>query len=339
MRASAVAWVTGEQSAVRTDQRWAVGGTDLGVCWDDGRGGVLSAFGDTFNPRQTQGGGGGGDWRSNVLARSTVADLSTGWPLEWFATDAPGHARQILASRKINGVEITTIPTGGCSVGDRQYIAYMSVKEWGAPGRWLTNYAGLAYSDDGGASWHKFTGPGSPTWGNTPDYDQRWQMCALVRHGGYVYLFGTPNGRAGAAYLARAPESTLLDLSTHRQWDGTRWISDQWQAAPVLPAPVSELSVMYHRHSAQWLAAYYRENVDAIVVHTAPELTGPWSPPQPVVTAADWPGLYGAFFHPWSADDPDPCFLMSQWGPYNVVLMRLQLQPGIDPAAFYLLNE
>lgn len=344
MRAEHVAWITGEQAPNRTDVHWAVGGTDLGICWDDGRGGVLVAFGDTFNPRASGGGGGGGDWRSNVLARSCYRDLSTGLPLTWFAADRPGHAREILASRKLNGTEITTIPTGGCSVGKRNYIAYMSVKDWGDPGRWRTNYAGLAHSDDGGRTWVKPTGPGTPTWGNTPNYDQRFQMPALVRHDGYVYLPATPNGRAGPAYLARAPEGQLTDLSTHRQWDGRGWISDQWKAQPILPAPVSELSVMYHRASGLWLAAYYRESDgdhpgsgNAIVVHTAAAITGPWSAPQPVASAADYPALYGAFWHPWTADDPDPCFLMSQWVPYNAELMRLRLAD--TSAAFQLLNE
>ncbi len=316
-------------------------GTDLGICWDDGRGGVLMAFGDTFHPLQAQGGGGGGGWRSNVLARSTERDLSNGMMLEWFATDRPGHAREILPSRKVNGVEMTTVPTGGISVGGRQYLTYMSVREWGDPGRWWTNYAGIAYSDDAGATWAKPTGPGSPTWANTPDGTQRWQMCALARHEGYVYLYGTPHGRAGSTYLARVVEDQVLDLSRHEQWDGQRWRSgnpaaDQWAAAPVLPASVSELSLIHHRASGQWLAAYYRENVNAIVVHTAPDPTGPWSPPQTVATGEEWPGLYGAFWHPWSADDPEPCFAMSQWSPYNVMLMRLRTRSN---PAFGVLNE
>lgn len=340
MHAEPVGWVTGEASPNPTGSRWGVDGTDLGICWDDGQGGVLVAFGDTFDPRAPSGGGGGGDWRSNVIARSTDRDLAGGMTLDWFATDRPDHAREVLGSRKVDGVEMTTIPTGGVAVGARQYLAFMSVRRWGEPGRWRTNHAGIAHSDDGGATWVKPSGREGPTWANNRRGGQPFQMNALVRHEGHVLLFGTPNGRAGACHLARAPEDGLLDLSSYERWDGQGWRAAEppprrrWGfaaragegplAAEVLPAPVSELSVMHHRRSEQWLAAHYREDVNAVVVHTAGRPTGPWSAPVPVATAADFPGLYGAFWHPWTADAEEPMFLMSQWGPYNVRLMRLR---------------
>ncbi|MDX5310538.1 MAG: DUF4185 domain-containing protein, partial [Rhodococcus sp. (in: high G+C Gram-positive bacteria)] len=47
-----VAWVTGPRSPNRTDTRFSVSGTDLGIMWDNGETGpgrqVLMAFGDTF---------------------------------------------------------------------------------------------------------------------------------------------------------------------------------------------------------------------------------------------------------------------------------------------------
>ncbi len=337
LQAEPGAWVTGENSPNHTATRWEVSGTDLGICWDDRQGGVLIAFGDTFHPRQPEGGGGGGDWRSNVLARSTSKDLSRGLIFDSMVEDRPGHAREVLPSKKINGVEVTTIPTGGCSIGDHsrsvQIVAYMSIKRYGAPGRWETNHSGLACSTDGGQTWTK--DPGA-IWRNTPTGDHRFQMMALVRHEGSIYLVGTPNGRAGSAYLARAPEADLLDPTRHEYWDGTGWQPDERRAAPIITAPVSELSVMYHKASGQWLAGHYRENLDAVVVHTALELTGSWSEPHIIATATDYPGLYGTFFHPWTADDLEPTFLMSQWGPYNVRLMRLvglaKPEPDPEPA-------
>lgn len=326
MRAEFVTWVTGEASPNHTASRWQVSGTDLGICWDDGQGGVLIAFGDTFHPLQPRGGGGGGSWRCNVLARSTERDLSRGVLFDWMFEDRPGHAGQVLPrstfvdTRGKLYTEKTVIPTGGCSVDDFQVMAYMSVRSWGEPGRWWTNYSGLARSYDRGASWTK--DPGA-WWRNTPAGDHRFQMTALVRYEGHVYRFGTPHGRAGAAYLARVPEVDLLEPTRHSYWDGRRWQPDERRAAPVIDAPVSELSVIHHTASRQWLAAYYRESLDAVVVHTAPEPFGHWSEPAVIATAADYPGLYGAFWHPWTADDPEPAFLMSQWGPYNVRLMRL----------------
>lgn len=67
------------------------------------------------------------------------------------------------------------------------------------------------------------------------------------------------------------------------------------------------------------------EGLDALVVHTAPALTGPWSLPRVVATAAQYPSLCGAFFHPHSATAEAPHFQMSQWGDYNTRLMRLHI--------------
>jgi Domain of unknown function (DUF4185) len=342
MTATPLGWVTGEQSLNRTDINWSVGGTDLGILWDDGEDGILVAFGDTFYPRQPQGGGGGKDWRSNVLARSTDKDLTAGMRIDSFVTDRRGHAKEILPSKKIDNSEKTVIPTGGCSIGGRQYLAYMSVRRWGVAGRWVTNYAGLAYSDDRGENWVKLTGKGSPTWENlSGSEDHPFQMCTLVVEGEWVYFIGTPNGRAGAAYLSRVKLDDILEISRYQDWTGRHW---EWAgpygpggypgAVPVLPAPVGELSVAYHSAGQQWLATYYREadggyqgTGNAIVYQTAPRITGPYSAPRVLVSGAEFPGLYGAYLHPWTMHDPEPCFIVSQWGPYNTILMRARIPP------------
>ncbi|NMI02208.1 DUF4185 domain-containing protein [Pseudonocardia sp. K10HN5] len=330
--AEPVGRVTGQHSPNRTGESAAVYGTDLGISWADGSGGVLVAFGDTFGRGWSGAGGAAGpgatpaeaDWRSNVLARSAGSTLAAGMRLDSWLTDRPGHARQVIPRDERPGVrEFTVIPTAGISVGRRNFMAYMSVRGWGAPGRWRTNYAGIAYSDDVGETWHK---PDAVRWANLPDGSQGWQMCAFARDGGFVYIFGTPNGRAGPVRLARVPEDAVLDLGAREQWTGAGWTRDQSRAAVVIPAPASELSVMFHWASGRWLAAHYHERLDAIVVHTASRVTGPWSPPHVVATAADWPALYGAFFHPFSAMDDTPYFQMSQWWPYNTMLMRLHLE-------------
>lgn len=316
MQAERIAWTTGEYAPNWTRSRAGVGGADLGIMWDDGRGGVLCLWGDTFD-----GPPGAGDWRSNVLARSTNRDYATrGVVIDWWATDHPGHAKQVIPRDRPE--DFTIIPTSGISIGARQYATYMSIQAWGGPGRWTTNYAGFAYSDDGGVTWVKDV---RARWSNTAGHDQPWQMCALARGGdGYLYVFGTPNGRAGAAHLARVPEDRVLDLSQHEQYVGEgRFVRAATDPVPVLPPPVSELSVAFHRLTGRWLAAYYHEDLNAVVVHDAPALYGPWSPPRIVATATEFPHLYGAFWHPWSMADTRPCFAMSQWPPYQTALMSL----------------
>lgn len=323
-----VEWVTGERSPNRTDQHWCVGGTDLGMMWDDGHGTILTIWEDTFNPRNPEeaGGGasGGGDWRSNVVAFSTDWNPQQGMRLNEFLTDAPGHARQVIWRDRPEDFSI--IPTGVLTVtGGRQYIAYMSIHGWGDPGEWTTNYAGLAWSDNGGRDWVKDAGA---RWYNTADWQQGFQMCSLAQDGPWVYLFGTPNGRRGPLRLARAPFWDLLNLESHRQWNGHTWVKDPVQATPIISGEVGETSVAYHRYSGKWLLTYLYDREQTIYLHEADSPVGPWSEGRVLVTEAQYPGLYGAFWHPWSLDDPNPVFMMSQWAAYNTRLMRAYLSPG-----------
>ncbi|WP_214319683.1 DUF4185 domain-containing protein [Nonomuraea sediminis] len=314
-----VAKMSGPDSVSATDANWKINAADLGIMWDNGAGEVLTAFGDTFGDGWSPPGANGGDWRSQTLLRSDDHDLTDGMSFTSAATDAPGHAKQLIPSQKVDGVEITVIPTAGVSVGSRQYLAYMSVRHWGPPGQWDTNYAGITYSDGNGQNW---TTAGGPRWDN-PAGDDHFQMAALVRRGGYVYLYGTPNGRNGAAYLARVPEGSVLDKNAYSYWTGSSWQAGaDTLAAPVVAAPVAELSVQYNAYTGRWLMTYLQGS--DIILRSAPAPTGPWSSPGVVASSADYPGLYGGFMHPWSSGS-SLYLAMSEWTPYNVYLIRITL--------------
>lgn len=317
--------ITGPDSVNRTDLRWGIAGTDLGIMWDNGHDAICIAFGDTYHPRTVTNGAGGKDWRHNTLGFITDRNLTKGLRIDYFAADRAGHAKQIIPDCDCPGCprpEVTTIPTSACRIGTRQYMTYMSVREWGQPGVWKTNFAGIAYSDDGGLNWTKDP---HAWWPNTPSWDQQWQLCCLVPHGKHVYLFGTQNGRFGPAKLARAPKHHLLDLDTHEQWDGATWGKNPDAAAVVLDGHVAELSIAWHEPTSQWLALHLVHEEQRIVLRTAREVTGPWTPPVTVVTGEQYPDLYGGFWHPWTMNTHQPCFSLSQWGPYNTRLVQLHL--------------
>ena len=61
------------------------------------------------------------------------------------------------------------------------------------------------------------------------------------------------------------------------------------------------------------------------MVRHAGRLTGPWSTPQTVLTADEFPGLYGCFFTPQSMTEQEPAVLISAWIPYNVAMFRLEV--------------
>jgi len=317
-RARVVALIAGQGAGDinQTASRFAVHGTDLGIMWRDSRGRVAIAFGDTYGEGWGGRGAGPGtaDWRFNTLAFASDADLSGGLTIDSMVTDRPGHAKQLLAGDP-TVPEVTVIPTAAVSIGSRDFLHYMSVRSWGTGGEWATNYAGLAYSDDGGQTWVK-TAFRWPT---------GFQLGAFVRHEGRVYLFGTPNGRLGDASVARVPEAAVGSPGAYRYWTGAGWEAAADRAAPVMNGPVGELSVQYNTVTRQWVALYLDEHRAAIVLRTAPSPTGPWTGGQVVVDGARHPGLYGGFLHPDSAHSPELHFAMSEWDPYHVQLMALPL--------------
>ncbi|WP_197377172.1 DUF4185 domain-containing protein [Mycolicibacterium baixiangningiae] len=171
--------VTGPGGLNNTTTRFGIGGTDLGIMWDNGipdnpntavnEHQVLIAFGDTFSnrtPVRT------GVWRMNTLFRSTDTVLSNGMYVKDGIVHDPGmysgspmsdpnFSREIIGNYHYGiGREVTMIPTAAISVpgagkngATRQYINYMAVKSWDTPGRWTTNYSAIAYSDDNGQNW------------------------------------------------------------------------------------------------------------------------------------------------------------------------------------------
>jgi hypothetical protein len=308
----------GQGDINRTASRFAVHATDLGIMWRDCRGRVAIAFGDTYGAGW--GGSGAGpetaDWRCNTLGFATDTNLADGLRIDSMVTDRPGHAAQIL-DRDPAVPEVTVIPTAAIADGSRDYLHYMSVRSWGTGGRWTTNYAGLAHSDDGGRTWVK---PPTLRWPNQVGF----QLGAFARQNGFVYLFGTPDGRLGDAAVARVAEGAVGSIDAYQYWTGGRWeAGTAARAVPVMAGPVGELSVQYNTVSRQWFALHLDELRAAIVLRTAPRPAGPWTVGEVVAAGTQHPGLYGAFLHPDSANRSVLYFAMSRWDPYHVQLMKL----------------
>ena len=325
--ASPVAVLTGAQSINATETKYRVKGTDLGIMWTDERGQILAAFGDTFGPAWPGISSGFAnpstiDWRSNTLARSTDRNPANGMSFNNYVTDRPGHAKELLPSLKKDGVEMTKIPTGGINVGGRNYLAYMSIRSFTQPGQWITNHSGIAYSDDGGQTWKDASSARRP---NTPGFDDQFQMIAFARRDGFVYAFGTPNGRFGDAHIARVPEQQLLDQSAYEYWTGKGWQRGNSSiATPIVDGPVGELSVRYDQTLKSWEMMYLDESRKDIVLRLAPQPTGPWSAEIPVATSREYPNLYGGFLDPDSKGS-DLYFTMTQYDIYNVMMMHAKL--------------
>ncbi|MGV9614994.1 DUF4185 domain-containing protein [Nocardia xishanensis] len=318
-----VGQVTGHGSVNRTDMRWQVDGTDLGLMWETKPGEVAVVFGDTFGEGWAPGGAGGPDWRSNVLAYSTDRDLSDGLTIDTMVQDSRCHAAEILSSRKIKNWETTVIPTSGFAIGKRQYLSYMSVNRWSRiPGMWRTNYGGIAWSDDNGSTWTKDQ---YARWDNLFGVGQ-FQVAAMVPQGDYVYMFGTPNGRVGMVGLARVPKKQVLNKTAYQYWVHGSWAPIiENHATPLFLGIASEVSVRYDAAAGKWQMVYLDSAQGAIVLREAAAPQGIWTNTVPLAYTSDYPKAYGGFIHPWSSGR-DLYFTISAWDTYNVYLMRADVR-------------
>jgi hypothetical protein len=331
---------------------------------------VLIAFGDTFTG-YTQ--ARTGHWKMNTILRSSDMKLSNGMyvkngvPGDIFSGSplTPSTVPSIPSPGYAMGTEVTIIPTSGISApypnqyGSRQYVSFMSIRSWDSPGRWTTNYAGIAYSDDNGQTWKvapESIRPAASLRSTRPfvSGNQNFQQSAFVKPpagspeaaAGYVYAYGTPSGRGGTVYLSRVKQDQILDQTKYEYWNGTTWVANKPSAAtPILPGTttsyfgffksttypsVSEMSVQYNQYEKKYIMLYADQN-NNIVMRKADRPEGPWSAPITLVTSTKMPGLYAPMINPWSSDnvpDAEKQYLywnLSTWGDYEVTLMRTDL--------------
>lgn len=236
---------------------------------------IYTLFGDTYSEP-----GMAGDWRNNVLFRTIDTDLSDGLQFngavinagaqypgdpggthQWYGTGgAPAGATQIIYDpgglNGLFGQTYTMIPTSAIAIenagaegGYRQYATVMSVRTWDNPGSWTTNYSAIAFSDDGGKTWtvDRDTVRSSGWFRAGPAYvpgDEHFQQNALVMSDDptdpYVYVYGTPSGRQGSAYVARVHKDQIGNLDAYEYFSGEdssgagQWVTgDPSAAAPV----------------------------------------------------------------------------------------------------------
>ena len=373
---SFVDWVTGNWAPNDTFNRYGIWGTDVGTMWDNGipddpatpinENQVLIAFGDTFGgPNMT------GTWRLNTLFRSPDRDLSNGMAVpdgQWLNGNMFGgsplweehYARQIILPERLpRGLPtgVTLIPTAGISVptpgtqfGATQYLSFMSVKQWGAAGSWSTNYSAIAYSEDNGENW--YIAPSSVR--NNFGGNAKFQQAALVRPGdGFVYSYGTANGRQGQAYISRVAEADILNVTKYEYYSkGSKgglfgigaykagWYrNDPAKASPIFGKEsgacgvgkpgnqVSEMSVQYNKTLGKYVAMH-ADQYNNIILRTSDTPEGAWSGPT-VVMGQQGGGIYAPMMHPWSPSTlgtgTDLYFNLSVWNDYNVWLVKTDL--------------
>jgi hypothetical protein len=309
----AIYQLTGIASPNHTD-RQNVLGTDLGIMWDDGRGQMMTAYGDTAGfgaPNLLA--GSIWAWRSNVLFRSPAGADPTHGIRYTSMVDNP------LPSPKIPGIEISFIPTAGVSVGGVQFMRMMSVHDWGPDGHWTTNFSTLATSGDDGQTWAQL-----PTTRRARDAGwNNFQQDAFLKAGGYVYEYGTPAGRNNPGFISRVKEADIANNDAYEYWDGHTWKPKDIGAAAPIVGGVGELSVAWNQYLGQYVMLT-TDPFNSVVMRTAPNPEGPWGPPRVLIDVRSLQTAYAPMLYPYQTGST-LYFALGIHNQYNVVLMRTPL--------------
>ena len=125
-------------------------------------------------------------------------------------------------------------------------------RSWDNPGSWTTNFSALAVSPDNGQNWGIYPGSIRPASQGAVARvpfaagNENFQQGAFLKgNDGFVYSFGTPTGRSGAAYVSRVPQAQLPDVTKYQYWNADKgsWVpSNPAAATPVIPAPVTAVA-------------------------------------------------------------------------------------------------
>ncbi|HVH41794.1 MAG TPA: DUF4185 domain-containing protein [Labilithrix sp.] len=305
-----------------TNHRWAVAGTDLGIPYVLENGSIGYLFGDTFNTPDPFGPPLPNDWRSPVMLRSNVHPGDPGGIVFDSAAKVRGNGRtpdlffNAKDQSKKPRAEFSVIPNDGISFPEtgRQVVSFMSIHDWDQNGEanWRTNYASLAYSDNG----NDFTRVPYLGWENSPDNKDPFQMWTMQRDGDFVYVFSVRAGRqSGPMMLRRVHWRNMFDKGAYECWgrQGANWAWGHHACTPILEGRFGEPSVRRLKNGT-WAMAYLNVNAGAIVTRTAPRPDAPWTPENPQVTQLQEQNLYGGFIHPWSEEGPNKLHLIvSKW--------------------------
>jgi len=129
----------------------------------------------------------------------------------------------------------------------------------------------------------------------------------------FVYLWGC---LATGMFLARAPHESLADLAAYEYLVEAptadqpaikpRWARNFAPTAMLFDAVPNEMSAAYNAHLGCYCAFHSLHRESKIALRTAPEITGPWSPPQVVYSperVKDTDLIYAVKEHPELALD------------------------------------
>lgn len=345
-----VSQVTGELDRERnvvtdnqTETRFGLRGTDLGASFEH-RGRLVFLFGDTHpNGPNTPDRPFDGD----AVAVSTDRNPDDGLTMEFLRAPDGKYVAARMPGVSLKGFEV---PNGGFSNGRSMYGFYTTDHTEGV----VMGRSVLARSENG-IDWTKLFDLSKTKFINVaPAIIDTAKVPGLPTSKGQgVLMWAGGEYRKSSPHLAFVPLDKVEDRSAIRYWNGSAWTLREDDAKPLFEhREIGEISVAWCEPLKRWLMTYNSAQPRGILLRTAKQPTGPWSEP---TVLFDPERGYGKFIHrPGKDSVNDPrrenehggeygpymiprffkkipkgatiYFLMSIWNPYQVVLMRADLE-------------
>ena len=322
--------LTGKDSVNNSEILFNAGimGTDLGFSFDF-KGQTVFLFGDSFGGENRQ-----GMWYSNFVAISNDKEMHDGIEFSEIVSRPNGMALPFAQGAHQdnnefdNSVEVTKIPTGAVTINDTVYLFYMSIRYWGASGKWNINYNQCLKSTDL-YKWEEVEG-------------LRWTEELAFNFGqiypmddpnsDYIYIYGIPGGRFGNMVCGRVLKSEIENFEKYEyQIADNVWKSGSEGLKVLHENPyyltegrAAEPCVCYNPYLGKYM---FLNSVGGVWMYTADK---PYQKFEEKVKLMEgsYAGIYGPATSANLFEEDGKAFYLvgSNWGIYNVILFKIVLK-------------
>jgi hypothetical protein len=328
---------SGGPTLSQTGKRFGVVATDLGSTFEH-KGKLYFLFGDTW--------GRPGDrdvlaWTDGTDPEKITLQFHRAKDGKWLPLTVPGLRQGAFE-----------VPSGGVSLGGVLYVVCTTDHS----AKKVMGRSVLARSRDDGRTFE-------PLYELSRD---RFINVSLWSAGGWLYVYGSGAYRKSSVSLARVKPADLGDRRALRYFEGLdkagrpRWSAREADAAPLFRHDVvGEFSVAYLKPVRRYVMLYNSAEPRGIVMRSAAAPWGPWSDGTVIfepwrdrgyghflhISAKfkgkqdrlsdpkredEWGGEYGPYLMArYTRGSAERCriyYTLSTWNPYQVVVMRSELQ-------------
>ena len=303
-------------------------GTDLGISFNF-KGQTVFLFGDTFGGENRT-----GMWYSNFVAITNDKVFHDGIAFDEIVSRPNGMALPFAQGAHQDGnefdnrVEVTKIPTGAVTIGDTVYLFYMSVRYWGASGKWNVNYNQCLKSTDL-YTWEEVD---SLCWTEELAYNFGQIYPFDDPNSDYIYIYGIPGGRFGKMVCGRVLEEDIENFEKYEYLIGENtWASGSNGLVKLNENPyyltdnrTAEQCICYNPYLGKYMLL---NSVGGVYMFTADNPYDKFSNPVKLIDSS-LVGLYGPFTCSNLFEENGKAFYMvgSNWGIYNVYLHKIVLK-------------